>query len=470
MGKQQPTAPAAPDPVAIAGAQTASDEATANYQSHLNNGNSNGPYGSVSNTYDPTTNQWTQNTQLSPAEQAIFDQGTSATGAALGVANQQIGRVAGALDQPLNTPSLQSGVATGPIQSQFASGPGLQYGVQPGTIGGQQQLESWFSGGGSPPAAAPQQQHYTTPTGQTTPSGQAPGGAPAAPGAQPYATPGQSPPPGQPPQAGGSQASFYAPSGAYAPPGYPQGGGGNIQSQIGSQNINQSVGDTIGSQFAAQEALLQPQQQQAAEHQNAAMIAQGLNPNDAAYQNSQQLFNNQQAMQTAQVAANAVGAGNAEQNTLFGQQQAQGQFANQAQEQQYGQALSSGEFANQAAGQQFAQNQAQAGFGNTAQQQAYNEAQGNATLYNQSAQQGFQNTAYSQQLPINELTALLSSGQVQTPQVGQFGQTAVAPTDVTGAYALQQQQLNNNYQSQMQNYNAGLSGLFNLGSAAMMFA
>lgn len=566
MGKSAPQPPAAPDPTVVAGAQTASDEATANYQSHLNNGNTVSPYGTVTNQYDPTANQWTQTTALSAPEQSLFDQSTQASNAALGVANQQIGRVSTALDTPLTPPTLQNSVGPqgsiasgydpgGQIQTGFNQGSPIATGysaggpIQSGYAGGGQIATGYDTGGGV------QSQFNTGPALQTSVQ---PGqiGAQAAPAPQANGSVG-----GIQGRFSGADPAFNADGSlATTPQGAPaQGGGGSIQGQIGTQNVGQAVNQTIQSQYGAMQGLLAPQQQQAAEHQNAQLVAQGLNPNDAAYQNSQTLFNNAQAQQNAQTAAAAVAAGNTEQNTLFGQQATQGQFANQAQAQQYGQDLSSGQFADTAAGQQFAQNQAaaafgntaqqqvntqnqqqaafgnaaqqqataqsaaaaqfgntaqqqanaqnaaqatfgntaagqqyaqnegasqfantaqqqqdsqnaaQAGFGNTAQQQAYGQAQTNASLYNTAAQQGFQNTAYSQQQPINELDALLSSGQVQSPTAGQFGQTAVAPTDVTGAYALQQQQLNNNYQAQVANQNAGLSGLFNLGSAALSF-
>ena len=226
------------------------------------------------------------------------------------------------------------------------------------------------------------------------------------------------------------------------------GTGGQIQGQIGSQNINQSVQNAENASYAQQMGLLQPQQQQAAEAQQAGLTAQGLNPNDAAYQNSQTLFGNQQATQQAQVAANAVAAGNAEQNTLFGQQSAQGQFANSAQAQ-----------AN-------TQNQAAAGFANTAQQQANSQAQANAALNNSAAAQGFGEQLTAQQTPINEFTALQSNSQVQAPSSNP-AQTSVAPTDVTGAYALSAQQQQAQYQAQMAQYQSGLSGLYSLGSAGI---
>ena len=191
--------------------------------------------------------------------------------------------------------------------------------------------------------------------------------------------------------------------------------------------------------------------QQAEEQQNAGLIAQGLNPNDAAYQNSQTLFNNGQAQQLAQAAVGAVNSGNAEQNTLFGQQYAQGQFANAAQQQAT------------------TQNQAQASFANTAAGQAQQQALAAAQFGNQAQQQNFQNTAYAQQQPIDEFSALMGQNQVASPAAAQLGQTSVAPTDVLGAYSLQQQALQSDYQAQMGQYQSGLGGLFSLGSAALGF-
>jgi hypothetical protein len=349
MGKSAPETPPAPNAQAVAQAQTTSNQQTAQYQSQLNNGNSYGPYGSVTNTYNPTANQWTQDTTLSPQEQAIFNSGTQAQGTALGLANTQLGKVGTALGQTLTAPSAQTSAAGGPIASSF--NPGQQ-----------------------------------------------------------------------------------------------------VQGQVGNDNINQSVSNAENANFAGQMQLLQPQMQQASEQQNANLIAQGLNPNDAAYQNSQTLFGNQQATQLGQAASSAVAAGNAEQNTLFGQQ------------------LGQGEFANQAAGQEYAQNEGLAGFGNTAESQQFGQNTTNAQLYNSGVQQNFADQATAQETPINEFDALMSSGQVTAPQTASLNQAGVAPTDVTGAYALQQQAEQADYQSQMQQYESGLGGLFNLGSAALLAA
>lgn len=70
--------------------------------------------------------------------------------------------------------------------------------------------------------------------------------------------------------------------------------------------------------------------------------------------------------------------------------------------------------------------------------------------------------------PINEITALMSGGQVNQPQFGQTPTTNVAGTDVAGltmdAYKYGPLA---NYQQQNANKNAMMSGLFSLGGAAL---
>ena len=59
---------------------------------------------------------------------------------------------------------------------------------------------------------------------------------------------------------------------------------------------------------------------------------------------------------------------------------------------------------------------------------------------------------------------------MQSPTGTGFSQTNVAPTDVTGAYALNAQQQQQNYQAALQQQQSTLGGLMSLGQAAMMFA
>jgi hypothetical protein len=73
--------------------------------------------------------------------------------------------------------------------------------------------------------------------------------------------------------------------------------------------------------------------------------------------------------------------------------------------------------------------------------------------------------------PINEVSALLGTGTgVQNPNFVNTPQTQVAPTDVVGAYNNAYQQQYANYQSQMQQNNAAMGGLFGLGGSALSAA
>ena len=78
-----------------------------------------------------------------------------------------------------------------------------------------------------------------------------------------------------------------------------------------------------------------------------------------------------------------------------------------------------------------------------------------------------QEQAFLRNIPLNEIGALLGTGQVGIPQFGAPPQTGIAGTDVLGAFALQQQGLQNNFNQQSANANAFNSGLFSLGSAGL---
>jgi hypothetical protein len=70
-------------------------------------------------------------------------------------------------------------------------------------------------------------------------------------------------------------------------------------------------------------------------------------------------------------------------------------------------------------------------------------------------------------VPLNEAAALFSGQQVQAPSYVNTPQTNVAPTDYMQAVGLQQAALNNAFNARNQNYNTQLSGMYQLGSAAI---
>jgi len=87
----KPKAPKAPDPVATAQAQTASNTETARLSNTLNRVNEVGPNGAV--TYSNDGDRWTQTTQLSPNQQAL-QTGQEQLGINLNnLAGSQIGKV-----------------------------------------------------------------------------------------------------------------------------------------------------------------------------------------------------------------------------------------------------------------------------------------------------------------------------------------------------------------------------------------
>jgi uncharacterized membrane protein len=76
--------------------------------------------------------------------------------------------------------------------------------------------------------------------------------------------------------------------------------------------------------------------------------------------------------------------------------------------------------------------------------------------------QAIQQQAALRGMPLNEVAALLSGQQVQTPQLANTPQVGVAPTDVMGAYNTAYQGQLAQWQNRQQQQAAGLGGLFGL--------
>lgn len=206
---------------------------------------------------------------------------------------------------------------------------------------------------------------------------------------------------------------------------------GPIQQQVGDNNSSAAVKAVTDAYYNQATSRLDPQFQLQQQQLNDSLANQGIGINSAAYENAQGIQSRAKNDAYNQANFSAIGQGANEQNTLFGQALAQGDFANQAQN------------------------------------QGFNQGQANAQLNNTAQQQAFQQQAYSQSLPIQEFSQLLGTGQVQNPQGISYTPSQVAPTDVTGAYALNSQVANQQYQSQLANQASGLGGLFKLGGSIL---
>lgn len=264
-----------------------------------------------------------------------------------------------------------------------------------------------------------------------------------------------------------------------------------LTSQVnGGQSWQDAVQQAQNAAYQGQTQYLDPQFQQGQESLDAKLANQGLQVGTQAYDNAQKNYGlqKQQAYQSAQ--NSAVAAGDAEQNTLYGQglssanlqnsANAQGfnqalqagNFGNTAQAQQYGQNLStqqnslqnllaSGEFGNSAQAQQYAQALSSGQFGNTAQQQLYGQNLSGANLQNSASGSALQQALSLYQQPLNMYNALATGAQVQSPTFNSVPAVNQANTDVAGI-------TNSAYQNQLASYQAqqaGINNLFGLGGS-----
>lgn len=156
--------------------------------------------------------------------------------------------------------------------------------------------------------------------------------------------------------------------------------GGQVQRGVNTNFAGQAK-QAQDANYASQTQYLDPQFAQSDQALQSRLSAQGITQGSDAYNEAM----NNAALQKQSAYSNArnqaIGAGNAEQNTLFGQ------------------SLGAGQFSNSALAQQFGQNQGQAQFQNDAQKQQFDQSsQNNNDAFNQSlAANQFSNNAMGQQ-------------------------------------------------------------------------
>jgi hypothetical protein len=197
--------------------------------------------------------------------------------------------------------------------------------------------------------------------------------------------------------------------------------------QLQNQAVAQNYGQGLNSQQLANQAVAQNFGQGA--------TAKGIQ-NQAIAQNYAQGINSQQLANQA-IAQN------------FGQGSSAQAMQNQAIAQNYGQGLTASQAENARIAQQFNQTQQAAQFGNTAQQQALAEA------------------IQQRQMPLNEITALMSGSQIQNPQFGAYQGATVQPAPLFQATQAQGMFDQNTYNQQVAGANANIAGLYSLGGAGL---
>lgn len=176
-----------------------------------------------------------------------------------------------------------------------------------------------------------------------------------------------------------------------------------------------------------------------------------------------QALNNSAVGQNFGQAATATQLHNDAQKQLFDQQQQQTGTNNAAQQQLYGQGLNSAQAHNAAQNQLFNQQGAQAGLYNTAQNQQFNQGLQGAQFGNTAQQADWAQQLAQYNLPLNQIAALMSGGQIQNPQFQAYSGQNVGAAPVFQGVQAQNQYNQDIYGQQMAARNAQFGAL---GSAA----
>ena len=112
------------------------------------------------------------------------------------------------------------------------------------------------------------------------------------------------------------------------------------------------------------------------------------------------------------------------------------------------------------------------GFGNQQRAQQFNEAAAQAQLANVGRQQDIQERSFLRNIPLNDVAALMGTGQINIPQFGAVPQTGINAPDYQGAVAQNYAAQVNAYGAQQQAgaaRSAGTMGMLgSLGGAAIV--
>ncbi len=472
--KSSPKAPAAPDPVATAKAQTDQNIATATAQANLNRVNQVTPWGSQTYSQGDLnadgTRTWTQTTSLDPAQQRLLDSSNQLSQGMADLGQTQIGQVANAINNPMNTSGMQQVRNSGAQNSVDMTGvPQMQTNVQRGAIQGQVgdagALQRGVAGSG------PMQTSFDA-------GGQVQGTAARSGPVQARVGSGGDIQRGV--QGAGQIQSAYENGGriqdSVANAGKIQAGintagteeytraadGGPLQRQVDMSGVTPLVGgdalrgtmeDSQKAAYGMQSQYLDRDYKQRERDMENKLIQQGVLQGSDAWNREMQNLGAQRTFDYNNAFNNSFDKGMSAQGQLFGQGLAvnqnaygqavgNGQFANSAQAQAFGQSmenaklnnsvssqlagqrLSQGQFANAAQGQQYGQNANDAAFANTAQAQRTAQSADAAR---------FRNDAQGQQYGQNSN----DMDQANDAQAQQFGQGVTQGNFVNNAQAQQ---------------------------------
>lgn len=406
MGKKsQPSAPAAPDPMATAQAQTGVARDAAITEANLNRINQVTPQGSLTYTQTGTnpdgTPQYTQTQTYSPDEQRKYDQANQVAIALNDLGVNNIGRVRDVQSQDFNFNSMT------PLQTSVGGGlPGINYGA----------------GGSYDPVKG------IGDTGNIQ-RGLDYSGLTALPGTSDFSADAQR-----------VNDAVYGQATSRLDPRFQQ-SEDDMRARLAAQGISEN-----------------------SDAYRREMDNFNRSKTDA-YNQAQFSARQAGADEQSRLFGLALGARQQGQNET----NTQGNFANSAQAQQYAQAMGIADLYNQGQGQQYAQDQGQAAFSNEARNQAFNQESANAALNNQGRQQQISEASYLRNLPLNEIASLMSGSSVNNPTFQDYSQVSVQPGNYQGQVQSNYAAANQQYQNKQAARSNALGSIFGLaGTAASM--
>jgi len=195
------------------------------------------------------------------------------------------------------------------------------------------------------------------------------------------------------------------------------------------------------------------------------LINQGLRPGTEAYDNAIRLLNEQETDARTQAVLQGINLDIGANQQGFGQALTSGQFGNQAQLAGFGANLQNQQALNQAIAQNYGQGMSSSSAENARIAQQFNQAQQAAQFGNTAQQQALAQAIQSRQLPLNEITALMSGSQIQTPQFGAYSGANVQAAPVFAGTQAQGAYDQNIYNQKVAAQNANTAGLYSLGGA-----
>lgn len=190
----------------------------------------------------------------------------------------------------------------------------------------------------------------------------------------------------------------------------------NLQTSVGPTDFTADREAITNAVYNRAKSRLDPNWQQAEDRNRTRLSNQGLSQNSTAYRNSMDDFGRSRNDAYDQALNSAILAGSDQQNQMFNQAMAQGNFGNAAMQQDFG------------------------------------------------------NQAFARSQPISDFQALLGMGNVAMPAAYSGPNTSVAGTDVLGAYGLNSQQQQNAYNAKVSNVNSKNQGMSQAAGAALQAA